>query len=511
MANQEDKQVRVIAYIRKSSDDNEQGEAHKQLNSMEYQREWVKEAVKKHDLNLIRRPFEDDKSGYIAFHRDDENGFNKMIDYIKDKDNAVEGIICTEISRLARNFADGGLLLWYMQSNVVKHIYTPSKEFTNSSSDQLMVAIEMAMSKKSSDDTGYRTKAGMDTKVRTMKHPSRPAILGYKTEGRVGAKKWIIDEKIGNLVKDVFKKFTTGNYTFDQIAEYAYNLGLKSLSKRSGTGKYSANTWRNRLTDEQYIGIFYHNGERIVGEYEPLVKVGVFYEVQEIIRGNQHPKDFHIEYAYTGMIRCSLCNDMLSGTNKKGITYYRCAKRKAPCKNEDRKPYIPERELEETLIEAFNNIEIDQNTWNEARKYVDEINQPEKTNLIQQIRKFGGLVEAEEGLQIEIGRKYSEGKMSKYEHDRLIQDSTHKQASLRKTIVKLENYELELNQLMNNFLDNIKFVTRKFETALPQNKREMVDIFCENLMWDGQKARFDWTKPYFILAKQPNNSNVLPR
>ena len=37
----------------------------------------------------------------------------------------------------------------------------------------------------------------------------------------------------------------------------------------------------------------------------------------------------------------------------------------------------------------------------------------------------------------------------------------------------------------------------------------MVDS-CENLEWKDGKARWDWTKPYFILAKQPNKSKVLP-
>ena len=72
-----------------------------------------------------------------------------MLSYLKAHKDEIDGIVCTEISRLVRNFADGGMLLWYMQSGIVKRIYTPSKIFTNSSSDQMMVAIELAMSKKS--------------------------------------------------------------------------------------------------------------------------------------------------------------------------------------------------------------------------------------------------------------------------------------------------------------------------------------------------------------------------
>lgn len=499
----------VVAYIRKSSEDNEKGEVHKQLNSLEYQREFVKEAVEKYKLKLLRQPFEDDKTGYEAFIRDGENGFNQMLEFIKNKKNGVEGIICTEISRLARNFADGGMVLWYLQNENIKYIYTPTKVFTNSSSDQLMVAIEFAMSKKSSDEGSYRTKQGMKSKALTMKHPARPAILGYKTEGPEGAKRWVIDEKLGPLVKKVFAQFATGKYTFDQIAEYAYEIGIRSYDNKSKTSKLSANTWRNRLKDEQYVGVFYHNGERIGGEYSPLIEDVTFYAVQEIIKGNQHPKQMHIDYAYSGLIKCGLCGDLLSGTNKKGITYYRCGKRKSPCKDIKRKTYFPETALEENLVKKFSQIEIDQEVWKEARNFVSELNQPEKINLTKDIRKLGEQIETEDKFQLGIGEKFVKNLITKTQHDRLMKASYAKQNSFRESIVKLERISLELNQLMESFLDNIKFVTRKFQTALPVNKREMVDIFCENLVWKDRKVDWNWKNAYFILANQPKNSSML--
>jgi len=42
---------------------------------------------------------------------------------------------------------------------------------------------------KSSDDTGDRTKLGMRNKAHSLRHPARPAILGYTAVGKVGAKK----------------------------------------------------------------------------------------------------------------------------------------------------------------------------------------------------------------------------------------------------------------------------------------------------------------------------------
>jgi site-specific DNA recombinase len=499
---------RVIAYIRKSSEDNEQGESHKQLNSLEYQHQFIKEAVEKYHLKPVIAIFEDTKTGYEAFVRD---GFEKMLDYLKDHKDEIDGIICTEISRLARNFADGGMILWYLQNGTIKRIYTPTKVFTNSSGDQLMVAIEFAMSKKSSDDTGYRTKEGIRSKVRQMKQPAWPAILGYKTEGPVGQKKWIIDNKTGPLVKKIFDQYSTGKYTLDEIAGFAYEIGLKSSDKYSSTGKVSKNTWRNRLKDIQYTGVFEFEGEKIVGDYEPLIDPDIFYRAQEILFDNRHPKDRHIDYAYTGIVRCGLCGGMLSGTHKKGITYYRCGKRQTPCKNIDRMTYVPENKLENDIMKAFELLEIDQKTWEASREYVAEMNQPQRIDLKKQTRIFSEKIEAEKKLQIDLGRKFAGGDLAKSEYDRLMNDCHQQETSFRNLVVKCENMVHELDELMNEFLDNIKYVTKRLRIALPANKREMVDIFCENLEWKDGKLRWDWKKPYYLLVNQPKNATMLPR
>jgi len=506
MENNEQKYDRVVAYLRKSSEDNLKGEANKQLNSLEYQRDFVKKALVLYNLKLVGPIFEDDKTGYEAFVRD---GFDDLLDYLKDHKGEVDGIVCTEISRLARNFADGGMILWYLQNGTIKRIYTPTKVFTDSSGDQLMVAIEFAMSKKSSDDTGYRTIEAMKSKARTMKHPARPAILGYVTEGPVGRKKWIVDPKLGPLVRQVFEQFATGEYTFEQIAEYAQNTGL--TSSKSKTGGFNKNTWRNRLQDLQYTGIFKSDGETIAGEYEPLISSELYYRVQDVLSDHEHPKTTHLDYTYSSLFKCGLCGGMLSGTNKKGITYYRCGKRRSPCKEMDRITYIPEDKLEDSLMTAFEQIEIDQETWKEAREYVAEINQPQKLDLKKQIRILGEQITAEQNLQIEMGRKFSAGELTKTEYDRLSENSHRKEMSLRNTIVKCENIANELDELMYQFLDNIKHVTKRLRLALPENKREMIEIFCENLEWKDGKARWDWKKPYFILANRPKNSSVLRR
>lgn len=434
-----------------------------------------------------------------------------MVDYLRDHKDEVDGIVCTEVSRLARNFADGGYLLWLMQCGIIKRIYTLTKVFTNSSTDQMMVAIEFAMSKKSSDDTGMRTMEGMLSKALRFKHPPRPAILGYRGEGPIGERKWIIDEVDGPLVRKVFDQFATGDYTFEEIAEYAYSIGLRSKDSKSTSGRIVKNTWHGRLQDRQYTGVFEYKENRIAGDYEQLIPTDLFYRVQEIISGNGHPKEKHMDYAYSRLIRCGDCGRMLSGTHKKGITYYRCDKRAEPCKSNKKIKYPTEKGLESFLMPAFKQFEIDQETWKAARDYVVELNQPHALDLRKQMRMLGEKIEREVSMQTTLGRKYAENGYSKSEYNRLMNDSYQRESALRRTLVKCESIAHELEASMFDFLDNIKYITERFEIAFPENKHEMVDIFCENLVWENEKLRWEWKKPYYFLVKQPKSSTMLPR
>jgi len=168
--NTENKQYRVVVYLRKSSEDTRSGKANRQLNSLKYQDKITKDIVQRENLKLVREPFQDDYTGYKAYVRD---GFKEMLEYLVENREKVDGVVCTEISRLARNFGDGGQVLWFLQDDIISRIYTHDKIFTDSYTDQLMVAIEFALAKHSSDETSFRARAAAESKIETQKQPPK--------------------------------------------------------------------------------------------------------------------------------------------------------------------------------------------------------------------------------------------------------------------------------------------------------------------------------------------------
>ncbi|MCC7571638.1 recombinase family protein [Candidatus Micrarchaeota archaeon] len=494
---------KVVAYLRKSSKDNLSGEANKQLNSFSYQQNVVNDIINKNELDLKHPPFRDDHTGYYAFSRD---GFHQMIKVIEDEE--IDGIVCYDLSRLARNFGDGGLILWYLQSGRIKSIYTYDKVFTDSHSDQLMVAINFAIAKNSSDQTSDKTKKGIKDKVITTGHPHYPPILGYLGSGKSGKREWIIDPEVAPLVRDLFESYATGTFNLNEITDYAYSIGLRSnTKKRTRMGK---NTIRNRLTDIAYTGVFLLEEERIAGKYTPIITPELFYKVQDVIQERSHPKSQHVDYAFSRMITCASCGGNVSGTMKKGITYYRCSKRKEPCKLM-KVPYLVESDFLDDFSEALKKIELVDKEWKQLREYVAELNNEDKGKYLQQATMAKSRVlEAEERLK-QIGVARMKKEIDKHTADLLSKDAKEQ---IKVYVLREQRYEKmaeEVEKRMKRFLDDLHHVANRFKSASEENQRTIVSVLCENLVWDGEKVRWDWKKPYYFIAKTDKKSKGLPR
>ena len=331
MINTENPQkTKVYAYLRKSTEDNKEGKARRQKNSIEYQRRAVKEIADKNNLQIVRY-FEDSKTGYKAFVRE---GLEEMLELFKEqgKDGPIKGIVCSEHSRLARNFGDGGLILWYIQASIIKQIYTYDKIFTDTPNDQMMLAINFAMDKHASDETSFRSRRTWDLKASEGQPPNQH-LTGYLYVGPKGKKVWKVDPQNAPIIQDMFERFATGKYTVSDIFAYVNSRGLKSV--KTGKKYESENSIRDLLSKKEFTGIFTYNGEELPGSYKPLISSELFYKVQEVLEGTAHPKQVgKNEYAYTGLIKCSVCGGNMSGTIRKGITYYRCLNRsgRASCR-----------------------------------------------------------------------------------------------------------------------------------------------------------------------------------
>ena len=504
--------IKVYAYLRKSTEENKEGESRRQLNSLAYQKMSVEETAKRNNLEIVKF-FRDQKTAYKAFVR---NEFNRMMDSFDENGvgGEVKGIVCSEHSRLARNFADGGLVLWYLQSGLIERVYTHDKIFTNSADDQMMLAISFAMDKHASDETGFRMRKAWEFKASEGQPPNHH-LVGYKYVGDKGKKVWKIDPQYGSLIKELFLEYSTGKYTLQEITDY---MGTRGLVNRRTKKPYSKNSILEILKKVEYTGVFYYKEKKCVGSYIPLIDSELFYKVQEVLNDKSHTKySLGNEYAYSGgLIRCSVCGENMSGTIRKGITYYRCLNRKEPCRThkEQRPSYLREDYIDEKMSEILLKIEISEQEFEKIAEYVNLLFEDDKARYINELRKLSiQRKDAESELAEYTKDLLQHKKINKQNRDELwiseekgylvlMKDASERIKMLDDTIEKQNEIKEKLPSMMFNFLDAIKTAGKRFQTASPENKRMIVKTLCANFKWDGKNLVWEWKKPYDILANK---------
>ncbi len=498
---------KVYAYLRKSTKQEKEGSPSRQANSLAYQRKAVQEIASKHNLVIVRQ-FEDKESGYKAFIR---KNFSLMCELIESGEEGVTGIVCSEHNRLARNFADGGMILWYLQNGEVKNIYTHDKIFSNGASDQMMLAINFAMGKNSSDETSYRIKSTFDVKFDAGTPPNQ-RIPGYKYVGDDGKKVWQKNPRVAPLVVKVFEAYATGDYTIPELLEYATSIGLTNPDTKK---PYVANTVRSWLIKKEYIGIFAHRGEVKKGIYPPILTEELFYKVQEMLiqRSHKRGKTKNV-YAYSPkVIKCSLCKEYLTGDVQKGNVYYKCQCRKEPCKSDKSKrhPHLKESFVDTTVQERLKEVEISEEKWKELKVLIKENSQHELGEYEKQVRELRTKIKYAEEEKKEYAKSLSklrnkvnlsESEIHEMEgYSALITDANNMIEIYNRTITKSKDIIDQIPLHLEGFLDTLKTATSRFDQATPTNKRDIVETICANIEWDGEKVVWEWKNKYKKLLE----------
>ena len=166
----------------------------------------------------------------------------------------------------------------------------------------------------------------------TAKGKHQAAKEGYFIGSRVpfGYRKWkvgdppemdkrllFIDEKEGPALQHCFEMYATGNYSFEDLADYLNSNGFISRSGKA----FRKDTLRSMLENPIYIGIIEYQGVKkdsyltYKGKHQPLVSTELFNQVAAIreIKGNEKCRirrdntELKEKYMVQNLICCETC------------------------------------------------------------------------------------------------------------------------------------------------------------------------------------------------------------
>ena len=314
---------------------------------------------------LVVKTWEESKSAKIPYRRPH---YTEMISLIEA--GKINALLCWHINRLARNMAEGGLLVQLFVDGKIKEIRTPSSVY-RTGDNILPLVIEAASATQFSLDHTRAVGRGMKSKF---------AIGGcnYKSpQGYLNARH-PINNKIGIITKDparfdlirkAWEMFLTGSYTPVQVTQTLNDIwGYRTReTKKTPSGPMSRGYGYKMFANPFYLGYVKEHGQLVRSpEIEPMVTQAEFDKAQELLGRNTAQSQRTHEYSYTGLMVCAYCKQQISAETKwvNGDWWinYRCSDSYNRCT----KMGMTSKKVEEQIVEALSRITVEKELCEEA-------------------------------------------------------------------------------------------------------------------------------------------------
>lgn len=257
----------------------------------------------------------------------------------------VEGIICWKLDRLARNPVDGGSINWILQQNIIRRIVAHDREYLPTDNVLLMM-VEFGMANQFIIDLRKNTERGAREKAERGGW-NHLAPFGYKNDRN--RRVIVPDEERAAFVQTMFRLRLEGS-NFTRIADRLDEIGARGPKG----GRITQSQVQRYLSHRIYTGMVRYNGQLMQGSHKPLISKELFEKVQDMNDKRKHVKKVRHSFAFRGLFKCAECDCQITAEKQKGLTYYRCTKKKGKCEQ----PYIREEILQDRILDLIKAHEV---------------------------------------------------------------------------------------------------------------------------------------------------------
>lgn len=278
------------------------------------------------------------------------------------EDGRVDCILCKDLSRVFRNYADQG---YYLESRFplrgTRFICIGHPEidtFAHPESVQgLEVPITGIMNDRYAEKTSLEVRRTFDSKRRRGEFIGAFAPYGYRKDP-LNKNRLLPDEEAADVVRDIFDWYVREGLGACGVArrlnargvlnptayKRARGLCFRTPQSAATDGLWSDKTLRAMLRNEVYAGVLVQGRQRVVsykvharvnqprsewfvtpGTHEAIVPPETFRQAQELLsrrtRAAPQTQAFH---PLSGLLRCAECGATMRRTSARGHAYYIC-------------------------------------------------------------------------------------------------------------------------------------------------------------------------------------------
>ena len=391
--------IRVAAYCRVSTDDEEQLESYK--SQVKYYTDLIQQNKQ---WKLVDIYADEAQTGTMVKKREN---FQRMInDCLAGK---IDFIITKSISRFARNTLDVLKYVRMLQDHHIAIRFEEENIDTMKMDGELLLSVLSAVYQQEVVNTSANVKKGLKMKMRRGELVGYNGCLGYDYDP--DTKEISVNPEQAKIVKLIFKRYLEGCGS-SMIAKELKSLGYKSTR---GKDSWSNSTIMGILKNEKYKGDLLMGKTFTVSpitkkrlsnfgdedqfyvhdHHEAIISAEDFERVQEIIRKRQASKKYrffapgvHLDgshrYVFSGKLICGFCKNSLTRRtrvvhqNEKEVVWQCIQATKYGIKNCPESKAVPEKTIENAFVDSYRRTcEGNQDILKEAMKRLEDVLEPD--------------------------------------------------------------------------------------------------------------------------------------
>ena len=238
--------LRVTFYARVSTDKDEQ------INSLENQVSYYEEFIKSKPNWTYVEGYIDE--GFSALSTKKRKNFNRMIDDAKA--GHFDLIVTKECTRFARNIVDSLTSTRELMSNGVAVLFQNDGFSTLDPDAELRLGIMSTFAQDEMRKLSSRVKFGHAQAIKKGVVLGNNRLFGYRKKN----KKLVIDEEEALMIKELYRLYSTGEYSLKQLENHLYDMGFRNHNGN----KIAHTTLSNIIANPKYKGYYVGNKVKVV-------------------------------------------------------------------------------------------------------------------------------------------------------------------------------------------------------------------------------------------------------
>ena len=488
------KERRYILYARKSTTSED-----RQVASIESQIEVMQEVAKEHELKVVEVMSEAGSGFKIG-----RKVFNQMLEKIENDE--ADGIVVWKLSRLSRNPDDAGRIMGMLQRKEIKHIRTVERNWLPED-NVMMMYVEFGLTNQFSRDLSSDTKRGLIKKAERGWAPFATLPLGYKHSPykKLGEEEIVTEENIFPHMLKVLKSVAQEIMTPVEGLNYLRSVGIRGQKGRT----LHPSTYYEILTNPLYAGTFEYpiGSGNIFQSKAPQAISAEEHEQILISLGKKHKQYTKGHYLpYTGLMVCGECGCSITAEekhkkqkngNEHHYTYYRCTKKKGPCKQ----PCLEVKNLEDQFSKLLKQIKIPQafHEWAIGEIKKDQIkSQIDRTQSLSIVRsRYDSCLKQLDTLVT----RYLDDKVPEDYYNRRLEELEKEKSTLMQTLETIDGRVDEKIEEINSCFSFATKAYNQFVSGDERTKREIIAQLGSNLILKDKIVAIEIKKPLQMISE----------